>query len=76
MLLASEVSSMKPTPEQTRNAVLAAVPFPEELLLLKSEPVAPVHPSSARPLAVDPSSAYGCVDWYLYPDSDAKSVAA
>jgi len=67
---------MKPTPEQTRNAVLSAVPFPEELLLLNSEPVPKVHPTSAHPLAVDPSSAYGCVDWYLYPDSDAKSVAA
>jgi hypothetical protein len=66
---------MKPTPEQTRNAVLSAVPFPEELLLLKSEPVAPVHPSSGHPPAVDPS-AYGCVDWYLYPDTAAKSVAA
>ncbi len=65
---------MKPTPEQTRNAVLSAVPFPEELLT-KSE-VAAIVPASARPLAVDPSSAYGCVDWYIYPDSDAKSVAA
>jgi hypothetical protein len=67
---------MKPTPEQTRNAVLSAVPFPEELLLLKSEPVAQVHPTSAHPPAVDPSSAYGCVDWYLYPDAVAESVAA
>jgi hypothetical protein len=67
---------MKPTPEQTRNAVLSAIPFPEELLLLKSEPVAKVHPTSAHPLAVDPSSAYGCVDWYLYPEAAAESVAA
>jgi hypothetical protein len=66
---------MKPTPEQTRIAVLSAVPFPEELLT-KSETVAIGHPSSAHPLAVDPSSAYGCVDWYIYPDSEAKSVAA
>ena len=44
---------MNPTPEQTRNAVLSTVPFPEELLLLKSEPVAQVHPTSAHPLAVD-----------------------
>jgi hypothetical protein len=64
---------MKPTPEQTRNAVLSAVPFPEDLLL-KSEPVAP---RSAHPLAVDPSSAYGCVDWYIYPEAPGvDSVAA
>ena len=66
---------MKPTPEQTRNAVLSAVPFPEALLL-KSETVAIVHPTSAHPVAVDPSSTYGCVDWYIYPDSEAKSIAA
>ncbi len=67
---------MEPTPEQTRNAVLSAAPFPEELLLLKSEPVATAQPISANPPAVDPSSAYGCVDWYIYPDTVAKSVAA
>jgi hypothetical protein len=67
---------MKPTPEQMRNAVLSAVPFPEELLLPKNEPVAGVQPTSARPLAVDPSSVYGCVDWYMYPDTAVKSVAA
>jgi hypothetical protein len=67
---------MIPTPEQTRNAVLSAVPFPESLLTLKSETVAIVHPTSAHPVAVDPSSTYGCVDWYLYPDSEAKSIAA
>jgi hypothetical protein len=68
---------MKPTPEQTRNAVLSAVPFPEELLL-RSESPDPVlvHPNSAHPLAVDPSSAYGCVDWYIYPETAVKSVAA
>jgi hypothetical protein len=67
---------MKPTPEQTRNAILSAVPFPEELLL-KSEGVgAAAPPLSARPLAVDPSSAYGCVDWYIYPETAVKSVAA
>jgi hypothetical protein len=69
---------MKPTPEQTRNAVLSAVPFPEDLLLSKSEPVATmVEPRSAHSLAVDPSSAYGCVDWYLYPEAaSVDSVAA
>jgi hypothetical protein len=66
---------MKPTPEQTRNAVLSSVPFPESLLV-KSEAVAIVHPTSTRPMAVDPSSTYGCVDWYIYPDSEAKSIAA
>jgi hypothetical protein len=29
-----------------------------------------------RPAVVDPSSAYGCVDWYIYPDSKPKSAAA
>jgi hypothetical protein len=69
---------MKPTPEQTRNAVLSAVPFPEELLLLKSEPVVGVRPTSARPLplAVDASSAYGCVDWHIYPEAPVESAAA
>jgi hypothetical protein len=66
---------MKPTPEQTRNAVVSAVPFPEELLL-KSESPDPVPPNSVHPLAVDPSTAYGCVDWYIYPEMAVKSVAA
>jgi hypothetical protein len=66
---------MKPTPEQTRNAIVSAVPFSEELLL-KSEPVGSVLPGLARPLAVDPSSAYGCVDWYIYPETAVKRVAA
>lgn len=66
---------MKPTPEQTRNAVLSTVPFPEALLTLKSEAVAIGNPTSAKPMAVDPS-AYGCVDWYIYPDSETKSIAA
>jgi hypothetical protein len=66
---------MKPTPEQTRNAVLSSVPFPEELLLT-GERGATARPGSVRPLPVEPSSAYGCVDWYLYPDTADKSVAA
>jgi hypothetical protein len=66
---------MKPTPEQTRNAVVSAVPFPEELLLT-GEPVVAVRPTSVRLIAVEPSSAYGCVDWYIYPDTAVKSVAA
>jgi hypothetical protein len=72
---------MKPTSEQTRNAVLLAVPFPEELLILESsfrntttesaDAVTATHPT-----AVDPSSAYGCVDWYIYPHSKVESAAA
>jgi hypothetical protein len=72
---------MKPTSEQTRNAVLSAVPFPEALLTMESsfrnttsgsaDPAATRHPAT-----VDPSSAYGCVDWYLYPDSKPESAAA
>jgi hypothetical protein len=73
--------AMKPTSEQTRNGVLAAVPFPpEEALNMKSffrytteqTEVA----AGPRPAVVDPSSAYGCVDWYIYPDSKPKSAAA
>jgi len=30
----------------------------------------------SHPAAVDPASAYGCVDWYLYPDSKAEKAAA
>ena len=67
---------MKPTPEQTRNAVLLSVPFPEALLTDKSEAVEIVHPTTAHPMAVDPSIAYGCVDWYMYPDSQTKNIAA
>lgn len=73
--------AMKPTSEQTRNGVLSAIPFPtEEALNMRSffccttertEVAARPHPA-----AVDPSSAYGCVDWYLYPDSKPGSAAA
>ena len=59
---------MKPTSEPTRNAILSAVPFPA---------VEPAHAVAApHPTTVDPSLAYGCVDWYMYPDSKAESVAA
>ena len=72
---------MKPTSEQTRNAILSAVPFPEELLILETLSATrrrTQHMLSPQPirLAVDPSLAYGCVDWYLYPDSKRESVAA
>jgi hypothetical protein len=72
---------MKPTSEQTRNAILSAVAVPEELLILESSfrnsAIEPVHVVAApHPTEVDPSSAYGCVDWYIYPDSKAESAAA
>jgi hypothetical protein len=72
---------MKPTSEQTRNAVLSAVPVPpEDLQVMKTlfgYGVAQTpEVSSPHPVAVDPSSAYGCVDWYLYPDSKVEDVAA
>ena len=72
---------MKPTSEQTRNAILSAVPFPEELLILESSfrdvDAEPAHPATApHPTTLDPSLAYGCVDWYMYPDSKGESVAA
>jgi hypothetical protein len=73
--------AMKPTSEQTRKGVLTAVPFPpEEVLKMQSffrytteqtEVAAGPHPG-----VVDPSSAYGCVDWYIYPDSKPKGAAA
>ena len=72
---------MKPTSEQTRNAVLSAVPVPPEDLqvmkILFGYGVAQTpEPTSAHQVAVDPSSAYGCVDWYLYPDPKVEDVAA
>ena len=44
---------MKPTSEQTRRGVLSAIPFLPE----------------EQSVGTGPSPAYGCVDWYLYPDS-------
>jgi hypothetical protein len=82
MLTASEAEfAMKPTSEQTRNATLSAVPFPEELLILegsfRNTAVEPTHTVAApHPTTLDPSLAYGCVDWYIYPDSKPESVAA
>ncbi len=60
---------MKPTSEQTRNAILSAVPF-----LATTEPVHVV--TAPHPTTVDPTLAYGCVDWYMYPDSKVENVAA
>ncbi len=73
---------MKPTSEQTRNGVLSAVPLPpEDLLVLKTlfgytTTTTPAEPAAESPRTVDPSCAYGCVDWYLYPDSKIESAAA
>jgi hypothetical protein len=70
---------MKPTSQQTRNAVLSAVPFlPEDRVAMKAlfgyGVSQTLEVASAHPAAIDPSSAYGCVDWFLYPDP--KAVAA
>jgi hypothetical protein len=65
---------MKPTSEQTRNGVLSAVPLlPEDLLKMRSFfRYLPTETSATvtvhRSAAVDPSTAYGCVDWFIYPD--------
>ena len=71
---------MKPTSEQTRNGVLSAVPLPpEDLLVLKTlfgYTTTPAEPATESPRTVEPASAYGCVDWYLYPDSKIESAAA
>jgi hypothetical protein len=77
---------MKPTLEPPRNGILSSVPFlPEELLSMTSffrytsTSSTTEQPESASGLyrtAVDPSSAYGCVDWYIYPDTKPESAAA
>jgi hypothetical protein len=71
---------MKPTSEQTRNGVLSAVPLPpEDLLVLKTlfgYTTTSAQPATESPRTVDPSCAYGCVDWYIYPDSDSKIESA
>ena len=70
---------MKPTLQQTRNSVLAAIPYlPDELFTMKGffPPVAETGDfgKAMQPPGVDRSSAYGCVDWYLYPDSKPESA--
>jgi hypothetical protein len=74
---------MKPTSEQTRNAVLSAVPLlSQDLLAMKilfgygAAESPETRAAAHQPAAVDPSSSYGCVDWYLYPDSKVDDVAA
>jgi len=70
---------MKPTSEQTRKGVLSAVPsfMPEDLKMRSFFRYSPTEPSDAvaasRPATVDPSTAYGCVDWFIYPD-DRKAA--
>lgn len=66
---------MKPTSEQTRKGVLSAVPFvPQDSPSMKSFFRYTTEPSSSaaapNPAVVDPSTAYGCVDWFIYPDPD------
>ncbi len=73
---------MKPTSEQTRKGVLSAVSrLPEGLLTMKSSFRYPMElsdvASAPHPAAVDPSTAYGCVDWFIYPEPhypEAKAV--
>jgi hypothetical protein len=68
---------MKPTSEQTRNGVLSAVSLPEDLLKMRSFFRYVTDPSDVgtnpRPASVDPSTAFGCVDWFIYPE-DPKSA--
>jgi hypothetical protein len=71
---------MKPTSEQTVNGVLSAVPVlsEEDVLTLVSfsrHTIRSADDVTASHPAVDPSSAYGCVDWYLYPDPNVQAVA-
>ena len=70
---------MKPTSEQTRNGVLSTVPLlSDDLLAMKilfgrteSSDTVP----APRSASVDPSTAYGCVDWYMYPDKKTSAAA-
>jgi hypothetical protein len=72
--------AMKPTSEQTRNGVLSAVSLPpQDSLCMQSffrytpEPANGV--AAPLPAVVDPSTAYGCVDWFIYPDPEAARAA-
>ena len=64
---------MKSTFEQTRNGVLSAVPvLPEDLLNMTSFFQMPEE-SVTHLKPVDARTAYGCVDWFIYPDpADAR----
>ena len=65
---------------QAGNGVLSA--FPRALdqtatQLPSSRPVADTTGTdAARPAPADPACAYGCVDWYLYPDLKREHAAA
>jgi hypothetical protein len=59
--------------------------FPAQDSRCRTSPVVPSTPDAhgtdrghARPAlpAVDPSTAFGCVDWFLYPDEAANLSAA
>ncbi len=67
---------MKPTSEQTRRGVLSCVPLLTEDLLNMRRFFRYQESSDAAvkdpPAGADPSCAYGCVDWYLYPDSETS----
>jgi hypothetical protein len=64
---------MKPTSEQTRNAILSAV---LESSFRNATAVEATPAAAPQPTILDPSLAYGCVDWYIYPGSKAESAAA
>jgi hypothetical protein len=67
---------MKPTSEQTRNGFLSAPFQPEEMPKMRSvfprNTSVSVEVSAEAP--VDPSNAYGCVDWFIYPDPKSARV--
>ena len=59
--------AMKPTSEQTQNAVLGFFRY-GATETIESAP-------APHPTVVDPSLAYGCVDWYIYPNVKDENVA-
>jgi len=71
---------MKPTSEQTRNGVLSAVSFrQDDMLKMKSffrysftQIGPPVSVEVVPEASVDTTNAYGCVDWFIYPDSQVR----
>jgi hypothetical protein len=67
---------MKPASEQTRNITHSVIPFlTEDLLNMRSFFRYTTESSDAapHPAAADSSSAYGCVDWYIYPPTKSLS---
>ena len=55
--------------------------FPAQDSRCRTTPVVPRTPDGSRAAqqalsAVDPSTAFGCVDWFLYPDEAASRSAA